>query len=586
MTEPHPLVFAPRVFAVMALATGLLFASGCPDSTPGDTGEDVSLDALTDTADVGTVDGASDVLMDAQADTNADTSADAGPDAGPAPEVVALVDECRAQLALAEPYNALAAAEAALALAPDDPNALFCAALAGMLDRSEMALSLLKVADMAGTYTGAFEPSRSDEIAQELHEILAFLHEGFATGAARLDAIGDRDIDFTVDSAWLYNGPRPALVYRGRFDHGDVLLMRFVARFVVGFLDILRGQDMRGDTASLIAWAVGGSFKSTLNLSKILDLVAYLLADDEKFLALHPDEGPDAFAEARDVLLTLGPDLRAALAAVADAPAQAGGAADEPQATTAERTADGGGYVLHVHSRAALDDAGVLAGEEPIDFEIPREMLEGFDAVSTSVANPGTLVTFEEGPRYVLGLMLYAVVETRILGDIKLGSFSLTPGLLSASDIADLLGTLIKPVLAFDLGTFYQTPVGLRIILPRPESGGSGFGDGKFLTEWECPDDLDGDGLPTGWQSFVCPKDAALVDAPHFQGTPDEIAADGYTPSMPYMVWDDPSMGGLLYVNLHSVLDGAPDSFEMATPATISVAVSEALGPILDLLGN
>ncbi len=565
---------APVSLAV-ALAATLSLTTGCPDTAPGDTADDVALDAATDLGDDGGVDASPDAVDDAVEDAE-----DGGADVGPSPEVVARVDECRAQLALAQPYDALVAAESALDLAPDDPNALFCAALAGMIDRSEMALSLLKVTDMASTFTGAFEPSRSDEIAQELHEILVFLHEGYATGAARLDAIGDREIDFTVDSAWLYNGPRPMLVYRGRFDRGDVLLMRVVARFVVGFLDILRGQDMRGDTASLIAWVVGGGGSGSLNLNKILGLLAYLLGEDDRFLALHPDEGAQAFAEARDILLTLGPDLRAALAAVAAAPSEG------EQATTAEPTPDGGGYVLHVYGRAVLDATGVLTGEEPIDFELPHELLGGFDAISESVATPGAPVTFEDGPRHVLGLLLYTMVETRMLGDIKLGSFTLSPGLLSAQDISDLLGTFIGPVFAFDFGTFYENAVGLRALLPRPEPGEGGFGDGLFLSEWECPDDLDANGLPTGWQSFVCPKDATLTDAPHFVGTPDELPADGYTPRLPYMVWEDPTLNGLLYVNLSGVLADAPDAYVPATAATISVAVSEGLGPLVDLIAK
>lgn len=567
-----------RARLVLSLAVLGLLLAACGDGTTG--GQDAIIaddppdasapaDALPDPTDT-----AADALLDL---ADADADADAGPDAAPGP-VEQHVDACRDWLAGAQPFFALEEAEAALALDSEHPHARLCAALAKSTHHTEFALSLFTLVDMAATYAVAPEPSLDEFLGGELHEVVSFLHAGFAEALVHLDAIADQDIAFDVESVWIYRGPRPVLVYRGRFDRGDVLLMRVVGRFVLGFLDILRGQDMKTDLATLIAYIVGDAATGS-GLALGLDAVAYLLTADPSFLTLHPDDGEQAFDEARQILLDLGPSLREALEVIAAAPAPESG----PEATTADSDGDGG-YVLQVHSRVVAEGVQVL-DEEPLVFELTPSILAGFDAVSASVAAPGTVTPFNDSVVPVLAVMLQAVIDIGVIGELALGPITIGPGVFSTSQLSELLQSLLPPLIGLDLGTFYAQPTGLRTLLPETTGPGA-FEEDSLLISWECPEELEATGEPAGWQGLLCSKEAALTDAPHFEGTPWSLDADGYTSRFPYLAWADPTLNDLLYVDVSSVLPDVLPGFALADGTTINVALSEVLLPILGLMGD
>jgi len=491
-------------------------------------------------------------------------------------DVTAEVQACKDQLALGQPYRALKEAEAALDKSPDDPDARFCAGLAVMIDRVEFMLSLSKVLDQASTFVSLTteEPSYGDQLAAELHRIFGYLRSGFATGVEHLDAIGDRPLTFDTTEVWVYNGPTPMLVYRGRFDQGDVQLMRVYGRFYVGFLDILYGQDLSGDVGSLVALIAEEGLDGGFSFGQLLNILAYLTASDERFLALHPEDGEAAFLEAREILARFGPDLRAALATVESLPSD--GEVDE--VTTAELMVDDG-YRLTIESRVDhLEDEQV---ETPIVVEIAGAALDGLEAVSESVREPGTLVPWDGGMTHLLAIMLVPIIETRALGDIELGGVTLGPGIFTIDSLANLLSALVEAPAAFDMGTFYSNPVGLRALLPRSESLG-GFGLDRMVTEWECPDDLV-DGKPQGSGRFMCSEEAALTDAALFVGTADEIPADGYATAFPYFAWNDPTWNGLLWADLSEVLDDTAPGYVAVGAETINIVIAEMLGPLLSL---
>jgi len=553
----------------VATALGLALAACGDDPKP----------AANDTADAIADVSPEDVTPD---DVAGDTLAPDADDVVVPPDVTAEVALCRQRLADAESYMALEAAEAALAKAPDDPAANFCAALAGLIDRTEFSLSLAKVLDMAGTYNGLVisdpEPSYGDELAEDIHGIFNYLHEGYALAAERLAKVSAADFTFDVDVVWLYNGAHPILAHRGRFDAGDVKLARAMSRFVAGFWDILRGQDLRGDVASLIYFIANDLTGGGFTLSRVADIVAYLLASDARFLTLHPDDGAAAFAEAREVLATFGPDLRDALATI-EALRPTDGVAE---VTDAESIDDG--YVLTAAGRVVTEEDGSRR-EEPIVVELSAKVLGAFDRIAESVATPGTLVPWDGGVTTMLGAMIGTLIETGGLGDLEIGGVELPPGFFSYEQIGNLLAAVVPSPAAFDFGTFYSQPVGLRGILPQATAQG-GYGKDALVTEWECPEDLDARGRPLGPQGFVCSEGAALVDAAHFAGTDDALAADGYTSRFPYFAWEDPTLNGLLWADLTGLYPGAPEGPAAATAATVNVIMAETLMPVLSLLSS
>ena len=144
-----------------------------------------------------------------------------------------------------------------------------------------------------------------------------------------------------------------------------------------------------------------------------------------------------------------------------------------------------------------------------------------------------------------------------------------------------LLKNLLPSALALDWGTFHQHPVGLRALLPLI----AGVGEGEFLFEWECLGEIAELGQPGAAAGLVCTKPATLVDAPHFVGTPYEIAADGVPSRLPYLVWEDPTWGGLVFVDPTRVA-GATDVDPGYAPAdnrTLNLAVHALIGGILDM---
>ena len=550
-----------RGFAVMLGAAVVLAA--CANDSGGKVVADA--DVAADTGDVTTI--SPDVALDATPD--ADTVAPV--------DVSAEVAACKAQLAAGEAYMALQEAEAGLAKAPDDAQANFCAALAGMIDRVEFSLSLGKVLDMASTFNALVveEPTYGDELAEKIHGIFGYLHSGFALGVERLDAIGDAPLAFDVDAVWVYNGTKPLLVYRGRLDQGDVQLMRVFGRFTMGVLDVLRGQDLSGDIASLIAFVVDDATGGGFNIAKLLDMLAYLMATDDRFLTLHPTAGVEAFLEAREILASFGPDLRQALATVESLRSVPG--VDE--VTDAELMVDDG-YRLTIRSR--VDANADTTVETPMEVELSGPVLAGLEAVSKSVREPGTLAPWAGGVTDLLAIMIEPLIETRALGDLTLGGVTLAPGIFTVDSLANLLAALVPSPAAFDMGTFYANPVGLRGIMPRAVDLG-GYGADRLVAEWECPDDLDAKGRPQGSGGLICTADSPLVDAPHFVGTAEELATDGYTTGFPYFVWADPTLNGLLWADLSEVLPDTAPGYVAVDAATVNIVMSEMLGPLLKL---
>jgi len=167
-------------------------------------------------------------------------------------------------------------------------------------------------------------------------------------------------------------------------------------------------------------------------------------------------------------------------------------------------------------------------------------------------------------------------------------------GSLDVSTLSGFIGSntlsggasVIVPVdaFAFDFGSFFANPVGVRDLLPvwrsdlDPEKN-------NFLLEWDCPNDLDEVGFPKGDFGLFCPvtwdcpedqnplsdmfdlyyygensnhtlctMKTNLTDLPHFEGEIFRakgvtlIMVDGNTSVIPYVPFPDPMFNKLLYL--------------------------------------
>lgn len=528
-------------------------------------------------------DAASDAAADAP--TPEDVSADTPPadtpdavadDATPPCETAAapLLAEAKSWLERAQPRRALELYEEAEAACPDSIEARFGAALAGTVDAAEIAFSLVSLVQQGSLFSDGFtvgvdEDSQDEWFAEQLHFVFDSLAVRFRASLARLDTLVDADVSFTVDRVAVYDATRPLLVYRGTFDRGDVHLMRLVAQNVLFLLDVLATQDFRTELLTLIAELQYAGFDG---VATVFEVLGRGLGGSPHFLTVHDGDGAAAYAEAGALLGAMGDTWAAAL----DHLRSEGG--------------DGVGQVSSLHVTGAGDQVILAAGisidadrefvETEVRFVVPEAFGAALDRLAASVATPGTLVPWDEGPTWLVGAWLVVAIDLGIVDVAALVDLPIPIGNLDFRSAAGLLGSLAPFPFAFDFGTlFANEAVGLRSFLPRANSTNDGV-----LIEWECPDETADDGLPDGSAGLLC--GTATEDGPHFVGSDRVTTPDGILSTFPYLGFHDPTMNGLLYVDLEAIGLSETPGYSMADTTSLNAGLAAGLRPILDLLGR
>ncbi|NOZ02474.1 MAG: hypothetical protein GXP54_11370 [Deltaproteobacteria bacterium] len=235
------------------------------------------------------------------------------------------VQEGKRQLEKGESWFAVKAFDEALEIAPDDTNAVFGKALSEMVYGSELFLMVLSLTDQlaaepehgdmvreAGEITHAFAAvssalkappddwSQNEYLAGEIHRIFMNIRKHFDISVQYLDRLGESDLAFQVEAVPVYMRTKPMLMFRGVFDAGDVQIIRAVANTAVGICDVLAGQDVTTDMLTLIGLVKEVPGKKKSDAKQVLQYVAYLLIQDDRFLTLHPQDGLKLFADSRD----------------------------------------------------------------------------------------------------------------------------------------------------------------------------------------------------------------------------------------------------------------------------------------------
>lgn len=550
------------------------------DAMPDDAG-DVPADRLGD--DVPGDGTLTDVPGDAPAEAS---DSDPGPDVLPcdAAEPIAAGSKW---LSSGESGFATTEFEKAVALCPDDVQARFGAGLSHLIYGAEQFVSVMTV--LSGQGTGPKLPSilplagdgapesQNDWLAFQLHTIFVGLRGHFATAIGHLDAIGDADVVFEVADVPVFLGIQPTFLFDGRMDRGDLLLMRAVGSLVTGLLDVFAGQDWHTDVLSLVSMGrdvfEGGSGVDYAVISKF---AAYLLNEDDRFLGLDPDTGAGLFADARDRLAAVGPNLLAAVDAV-----RAAGNGDE-RITFVED--EGKTAFLNVRWRLVPDEDGNIV-QQAWRIGISEKTRKALLDASESIGTPGKRVTLHGCVNPLLAMVVVGFIRAGILDAFGLKlPIELPLDLLEVDDVDALLAVLLPNVLAFDWGTYFLSPAGLRAWLPGTTTDAPILAN-TLAAQWECPDDLAADGFPGGYKRLYCSTDAVLTDSAHFVGTAWETPADGEGKDHPVFGFADPTLKGLAYVNLDGKTgDADPTAYVLADRATLNSALGRLLAGILSLL--
>ena len=510
--------------------------------------------------------------LDAGPELELDVALDQGdPELDSGPSAAELVEEGKLYLAQARPYEALLSFEAALLADPDSVDALFGAALAELIEASELMAMIISLAGQLESLSVDPPPTRNEYVAEELHGIFMKLRARFQGGLDKLELIGDRELTFTVEAAWLFLGVKPVLCYRGTFDQADVHLMRSTASFILFLFDLICGQDLNADVLTLVSMQRHGDL-ADLGARGVVELLVFLLESDPRFLGLHQEDGEAMFQAGREHLASVGPELRRALELMAGR--------DGPDYVTTLRSGPEETIQVVVRNRVQVSDEGE-ASEEELAVCLTPSMVDKIEALSESLDAPGTVLPFAEGPLALVATMMATAAS---LGLLDLSSLPLQPEVLDAPHLYALGRFFLPGIFAVDLATFFLEPAGLGLLMPGwtsdPHSGGS------FIMEWECPDDLDEDGWPAGWQNLSCSDAAEVIDSAHFIDTESEIQADGYLSNAPHMVFEDPTFNGLLLVDLSSYdLPGHnPPGFAPTTLGSLNTGLSAVLGNLLAVL--
>jgi hypothetical protein len=506
-------------------------------------------------------------------------------------EAQAAIDKGKYWLINAEPVLALGEFKRALELAPGSVDATFGAALAEMVDATEfVGMVATMPAQFAGygAGAGAFwrptwptlgalnEPlTENDYLAETMHDLIKGMRDRFALAADWLDKLEGADLHWDIERVPVYLGTEPFLMYRGTFDRSDLAIMRAVTDFCLWALDLLVAQDLHTDLLTAIVLVKDAD---AVDVNVILDMVVYLLEQDPRFLTINSIDGQEFFADGAARMAGVGSGLLNALEVLR------GESPDEDQVSILDPEA--ADDTLVVRNRV---DRFQPEGEQEVPFRMAfgAGVQADYALALEGLSAAGAPVPFDQGGLAQLTTVLMTAIKLDILKRFGV-SLPIDLSKMEVQSALTLLRTLVPAeALALDWASFAQDPMGLRGILPLVAPGEDG--KGHVLMEWECPEELAANnGAPTGTGGFFCSKDAVLVDAPHFVGTPYEIPADGLASGIPYLAWEDPTWHGLLYVD-PTLVDGALGGEPGYAPATnwsLNVAVHGMLGKIIDLIAK
>lgn len=503
-------------------------------------------------------------------------------DPGTPPEVLDWIAEGKRWLRDGEPAFARKAFERAVTLAPDHTDALFGLALSHLVYGAELAVMAVSIggqlSDPVGSAASTGTPpdtwSQNEYLAAELHYIFMNLRKHFVEGSDLLARIEGRPLAFDVEAVPVSLGIKPTLMYRGVFDAADVHLMRAVADTAIGVMDLLAGQDLSTDVLTIVGLVKDGF--DGVDGRTIFAILAYLLNEDARFLTLHPTDGEKLFYDARVRFGSAGQHLSTAIEALrVEGPSGEG-------VSWWEAGADEGG-TLHVCCRVRRSADGNVT-EEEMTFGLTRDVLTAFRDASDSIRTPGRKVTLHGAVLPILATFVSVVSQTGLLEGLQV-SLPIDLSGFEIAGISALLGSLLPNIVAFDWGAFYEHPVGLRAWLPAVTNRGRGGLTDTVVAEWECPQDLDAKGFPSGTLGLFCGKNASLQDGPHFVGSPFETEADGIASPVPVFAFHDPTLNRLIHVDLEAK-PGQTDAstYDLADQRTLNAALARLLAGLVSLI--
>jgi hypothetical protein len=269
-----------------------------------------------------------------------------------------------------------------------------------------------------------------------------------------------------------------------------------------------------------------------------------------------------------------------------------------------------------------------VTDEDVIRLNITEELRSSMIVLRDNFLNDGAPVSWATHIAPAMAVLIVAALNTGFvqsiidsmmsgMGDSDMSTTLtgiLDSDLISESLISGLLTNIIPDQFQFNFGAYFNNPVGINALLPaihlvESEETNDIF-TSRFLFEWECTTEglISEDSLLPG---LLCASGEGyeMVDSYHFPGSEDlapasitdfvsgytangisEIVADGYESTIPYIPFIDPSMNGLLLVNIAGMDAGDGDAgysgYALADNYSLNKVLASLAESILGLIGG
>lgn len=467
----------------------------------------------------------------------------------------------------------------------------------------------------------AFAPANADEnqfVNQLLTDVIHDLRSKFESiDRNLLIAQGNPAFHFQIDELPIYlSSPvEPSMDLGGTWDRASLFLVDTIVTAVIGALNLADSIDLRLDV--LRAYDFFALDAVDTDLDGIQALITYILDDPNypNFLSVKEDGGNELVIKAGLNFAQAIQNWQTALFLASRVPAdQTAG-----RVVSYKDQAGTGDYFPELDP---LADSCAALEEEPIGEPEDRDPFVIFDTELTNgsqrvlehsaclfqvarinlawehVLNPPANTSardldqleafasfYSERPR--INFLKHVLPILASLGSSILNDIDDLPAGLGTLVSADVIMNVVSEILGDSIeldpyGYFNPDDTGLagniRGLLPAWTSGGclvyddvdtetcDIYGD-EFIFEVECPVDPDADII----NQFIC-KPSASEDGPRFDDHAADLAdfgleplpADGIDGLFPYIAFQDSSMHGVLYLDLHAMSQARQTTSEIA----------------------
>ncbi len=442
--------------------------------------------------------------------------------------------------------------------------------------------------------------SQSDYLSKLFAKTFKTMADSFERSVAEYDVIkksadASKYVWHISKEIPVYMGTEKMAWMKGDARLPEIYMFDSLSRMLGSVFHFLSSINIHGDVAQIVNEIQGGG---SLSLNAILPMVVDVLNGDENFLGFAGGAAGGKSLGAEMIKLwsgALDDVVKAAEFLQAEGCVGGSGEADEKAIFYCVDDSYNGTKTLEFKV-FKLDKAnGDLATGEFLMNVVAADLtkLPLYGELKSNLEKGGAALDFRAKLSPVFSGLLSLAAGYRLIDflgfDLGLGD-AITPKV-----IENLLKLVIPAGAGMDFGTYFADPIPLRKILPQWTSD-QPKGKNKLWMEWECPSETADDGMPDGKGTFLCKAskecsggaaDACLLDAAHFAGTPQEQPADGIALGSPYFVWQDPTIGGLLYINPCDIsLSSETCGLAKGTQQTVNVFMGKLIKGILSFAGS